>query len=154
MGVGTKKRKARSDPGRAKQGPSKRRDVLLRRARGFMRDLSETDLKAAIPVLERYAQCPDGVPAEPAIGPGHPRIAFEDFAEWMATIRLLIDWTDVQEPCASDLAIFVANKGTVTEKAEALIAMIPIATRVFERGGEQEEKYRAESAETDAKESK
>lgn len=70
-------------------------------------------------------------------------IRFEDFAENLAVLNLMIDdcW-EVDFPAASDVAIFIENNGSIQERAEALLAVLPTAKRVFERACEKRESAR------------
>lgn len=111
-------------------------ESALPRAHALLDRLSAIDLHGVIPVLEKHA-----LPEE--IGPDEtrPRVPFSAFAEDIATIDALIDVRkyDVAHPSACDLAIFIHNFGNNTERAEALLGVMPVATRLFRRLDDAEE---------------
>lgn len=117
--------------------------LALRRAQAALRKMSPADVEAAIPVLEKYA-CPSGS-AHPAdtvrTRDGKPTIDFSTFAEHLETLLSMIDHPacDIHEPDCSALGIFICNKGSKEDKAEALLAIMPVATRVFLRWDEARE---------------
>jgi len=134
MVTATKKRKARSDPGRAKRVPGWEREVLLEKAHGMMSRLSDEEVAAALPVLERYAQDPGAMPESPGTLKVHPPIPFKDFAEFLKNVNEMLSGDssrDFQSVDACDLACFVHNRGSEEDEAEAVIGLMPIVNRVF-----------------------
>ncbi len=65
-----------------------------------------------------------------------PAIPFEQYAEDLDLITCMIDdrgMTDVEGFDASDLAVFISNKGSAADRAEALLAIVPVARRLYDR---------------------
>ena len=69
-------------------------------------------------------------------GDTHPPVPFSTFADYIETLdSMIVDggFYDVESCDASDLGTFIHNVGTAAERAEALLALMPVATRVFLR---------------------
>jgi len=113
-------------------------EPALRRAHDLLDRLSHVDLLAAVPVLEKYAP-PNrsGAPmGAERTGESHPPVPFSVFADYIETLDSMIAdaaFYDVESCDASDLGTFIHNVGTAAERAEALLALMPVATRVFLR---------------------
>jgi len=129
-------------------------EPALRKAQELLRHLSLCDLHAVIPVLEKYDLCKGdgGVrSAKPApdyfcplpggengAGEQRPAVPFSEFAEHLETLVSMMDSpaTDISAPECAAIGTFICNKGTKEENAEALLALMPVATRVFLRWDE------------------
>jgi len=110
--------------------------LALRRAQALLRSLSLADLRVVMPVLEKYDLLKAGGAKLGAgrTGESHPPVPFSVFAEHMETLANLIPGVaGVESPECCALGGFICNHGTGDEMAEALLALMPIATRVYLR---------------------
>jgi len=65
----------------------------------------------------------------------HPPVPFSVFAECMETLTDMLCSSDgdVESPECHAVGAFILNHGSREEGAEALLAVMPIATRVYRR---------------------
>jgi len=87
--------------------------------------------EAATPAFVRPGPPP---PRDDDGGESVPAIDFPTFAEHMETLVNMIDsHVDIKSPECAALGTFICNHGTKEDNAEALLAIMPVATRVFQR---------------------
>ena len=125
--------------GAGKAGPA--RKPTLDKAQALLGRLATPVVAALIPVFEKYA-LPGASGAPESSGPA---IDFPTFAEHMETLVNMIDAhgdIDIESPECAALGTFICNHGTKEDNAEALLAIMPVATRVFRRCGAEEEARR------------
>ena len=109
----------------AADGESADRGKVLRQATRLLGGLSVMDLTAILPVLETYSM--NG-------GAGTYSLSGEDlyFLSQAAT-----DGSEINAPDVVDVGCYIYNNGNDDDRAEALLAILPIARGIHERDDEE-----------------
>jgi hypothetical protein len=67
-------------------------------------------------------------------GETHPPVPFSVFAEYMETLaNMVVSGGPIESPDCCNIGGFICNHGTAEEMAEALLGIMPVATRVYLR---------------------
>ena len=124
----------------------------MAKKRGAKRQKVETSQRQKAAAAEReYAENPC-CPHEGPCGPG-TSIDFGLLAEYLETMADMScsGHQSLEQIDVGNIACFVGNEGTVQEKAEALLSIMPVAKRVWDRKSAECEAERAERAAERAK---
>ena len=66
-------------------------------------------------------------------GETHPPVPFSVFAEYMETLaNMVVSGGPIESPDCCNIGGFICNHGTTEEMAEALLGIMPVATRVYQ----------------------
>jgi len=108
------------------------RKAVLRRAFALLRQVPTDVVNAWIPVFEEKTVALPGMARMPGAASQQKTYAFT--GDQLDTLDCLIGCaTGVESPASSEICTWINNEGDADDRAASLLAVLPIAERLYER---------------------